>query len=273
MARRLTLVAGAGELVPHLASAARQHVAALQIVDLVGRDGLVADDVVRASLSEAGELIAAIKAFAPTHLLLAGAVHISDADRKGLVSAFGIAGTVAGGIGDVGLAGIILLYCKLQRIKLVGAHEVVPDLVAPVGHIAGPSDTGAFTAIATHALDVAKKVGAADLGQSIVLSGMRAVAAEDIAGTDALLMRVAGLRDAGLVGNAGHPLVLAKARKPKQPAFVDLPAIGAATVINAAAAGISLIVVEAGATLLLDRAKLVAEAAARGVTVIGLKHG
>ncbi|MEO6012997.1 MAG: UDP-2,3-diacylglucosamine diphosphatase LpxI [Devosia sp.] len=273
MARRLTLVAGAGELVPHLAEAARQHVAALQIVDLAGRDDLVADDVVRASLSLSSELIASIKAFGPSHLLLAGAVHISDADRKSLVSAFGLAGTVAGGIGDIGLAGIILLYCKLQRIKLVGAHEIVPELVAPAGHIAGPGNIDALSTISKHAVEVAKKVGAADLGQSVVLSGMRAVAAEDIAGTDALLTRVAELRRAGLVGNAGHPLVLAKARKPKQPAFVDLPAIGPRTIVNAAAAGISVIVVEAGATLLLDRATLAAEASARGVTVIGVKHG
>jgi DUF1009 family protein len=69
------------------------------------------------------------------------------------------------------------------------------------------------------------------------------------------------------------PLVLAKARKPKQPGFVDLPAIGSDTVVRAAEAGIAVIAVEAKASLLLDREAIEREATARNVTVIGLRHG
>jgi DUF1009 family protein len=206
-------------------------------------------------------------------LLLAGGVHISDADREGLARAFGLAGRLAGGLGDVGMAGMILLYCKMHGIKLVGAHEVAPELLAPVGHIAGPVPNAAATELASGALAAAKAIGGIDLGQSIVLSGHRPIAAEDAGGTDALLERVVALRLAGLAGNSGMPLVFAKARKPKQPSFVDLPAIGPQTIVHAAAAGIALIVVEARSALLLDRARIEAEAAARGISVIGLRHG
>jgi DUF1009 family protein len=96
------------------------------------------------------------------------------------------------------------------------------------------------------------------------------VAAEDIEGTDALLRRVKSFRERGLVGDGGSRLVLAKAKKPGQPDFVDLPAIGPDTVANAAAAGIGTIVVEAGQTLLLNRAALAAMAEQTGVSVIGL---
>jgi DUF1009 family protein len=123
------------------------------------------------------------------------------------------------------------------------------------------------------ALRAARAIGAIDLGQSIVVSGNRPIAAEDAEGTDALLRRVAALRAVGLAGNSGMPLILAKARKPKQPSFVDLPAIGPHTVINAAEAGISVIVVEAKGTLLLERSAIEYEAATRGVTLIGLRHG
>jgi DUF1009 family protein len=273
MARRLTLVAGAGDLVPHLANAARSNGDALQVLDLLGRGDVAADEVVRVPLSEAVKLIAAIKAFRPTHILLAGGVHISDTDREGLARAFGLAGKIAGGLGDVGLAGMILLYCKMQRIKLVGAHEVAPELLAPDGHIAGPRIDASIEAAAGMALKAAKAVGAIDLGQSVVFSRNRPIAAEDAGGTDALLTRVGALRAAGLTGNHGAALILAKARKPKQPAFVDLPAIGPQTVVNAATAGVSVIVVERGATLLLDRSALEAEAVARQVSVIGLRHG
>lgn len=271
MARRLTLVAGGGDLVPHLAAAIGHSGDAVQFIDIVGRADGLAPDAIRAPLSDAPALIAAIKAFRTTHLLLAGAVHLSDADREGLANAFGLAGKIAGGLGDVGLAGMILLYAKMHRIKLVGAHEVAPELVAPEGRIAGPA-VGADVPVAV-ALRAAKTVGGIDLGQSVVLAGQRPVAAEDAGGTDALLKRVAALRDAGLTGNGRYPLILAKARKPKQPAFVDLPAIGPQTITNAAAAGISVVVVEAGATLLLDRAMLEAEANKLNIAVVGVRHG
>lgn len=274
MARRVTLVAGGGDLVPHVARAIRERGDTLQVVDIVGRGGAIdADQFIRESLSDATALLAGIKSFGPSHLVLAGGVHITDTDRRGLAQAFGLAGRLAGGLGDIGLAGMILLYGKAQGWKLMGAHEVAPDLLAPQGHIAGPPIDPDLSAVAEKAMKAAKSIGALDLGQSIVLSGNRPVAAEDAGGTDGLLRRVAELRVAGLVGEKHGPLVLAKARKPKQPSFVDLPAIGVDTITRAAEAGISVVAVEAGASLLLDRPNVEREAAARNVSVIGLRHG
>lgn len=271
--RRLTLIAGSGTLPPLMAAAARRNGDALQVIDLLGRGDLPGDRVERIALAQASELIAAVKAFRTSHMVLAGGVHISDADREGLVQAFGFAGRMARVAGDIGIAGMILLFCRMNRIKLIGAHEIAPELLAPVGHIAGPPLDPALTASARLALEAARTIGTIDLGQSVVVSGNRPIAAEDTGGTDALLKRVNELRAAGLTGNSGAPLILAKSRKPKQPSFADLPAIGVQTVANAAAAGISVIVVEARGTLLLERADLEREATARGVTIVGLRHG
>lgn len=273
MARRVTLVAGGGNLVPHVASAIRGRGDVLQVIDLIGRPQIAADQVLRQSLGDATSLLAGIRAFGPSHLVLAGGVHITDTDRRGLADAFGLAGKLASGLGDIGLAGMILLYSKTQGWKLVGAHEVAPELLAPAGHISGPTLQSGLAAVAAGAMKAAKAVGAIDLGQSIVVSASRPIAAEDAGGTDGLLARVAELRAAGLVGERHGPLVLAKARKPKQPSFVDLPAIGADTVARAAEAGVSVIAVEAGASLLLDRAGIESEATARGISVVGLRHG
>ena len=273
MGRRLTLVAGSGALAPLVAAAARRSGDVLQVIDLVGRADMVGDRVEAITLAQAPALIEAVKAFRTTHILLAGAVHISDADREGLVRAFGFAGKVARVLGDVGIAGMIVLFCRMNRIRLIGAHEVAPDLLAPDGHIAGPPLDPEHAGAARSALDAARAIGAIDLGQSIVVSGNRPIVAEDAEGTDALLLRAAALRNLGLAGNSGMPLILAKVRKPKQPSFVDLPAIGPQTVVNAAAAGISLIVVEARGTLLLERPALESEALARNITIVGLRHG
>lgn len=271
--RRLTLIAGSGTLPPLMAAAARRNGDTLQVIDLLGRGDIAGDRVERISLAQAPQLIEAVKAFRTSHMVLAGGVHISDADREGLVNAFGFAGRVARVAGDIGIAGMILLFCRTNRIKLIGAHEIAPDLLAPEGHIAGPPLAPELQASVAIALNAARAIGAIDLGQSVVVSGNRPIAAEDTGGTDTLLRRVAELRAAGLAGNSGVPLVLGKARKPRQPSFVDLPAIGAQTVVNAAGAGIAVIVVEAKGTLLLDRAEIEREAAARRITIVGRRHG
>lgn len=271
--RRLTLIAGSGTLPPLMAAAARRRGDTLQVIDLLGRGDIPGDQVEHLTLAQAPELITAVKLFRTSHMVLAGGVHISDADREGLVNAFGFAGRMARVAGDIGIASMILLFCRMNRIKLIGAHEIAPDLLAPEGHIAGPPLDPAFAPSVKIALNAARTVGTIDLGQSVVVSGNRPIAAEDTGGTDALLARVSELRAAGLAGNSAAPLILAKARKPKQPSFVDLPAIGAQTVINAAAAGISVIAVEARGTLLLDRPAIEREATARKVTVVGARHG
>ena len=273
MVRRLTLIAGEGGLVPIMVDAARRAGDALQILDLAGRTDLPPEHTQRARLSDAGAVLDAIRAFRTSHVLMAGGIHISDADRKGIARALGPVGALAGGLGDIGLAGAMLLFARLQRLRLIGAHELAPELVAPSGQIAGPVIDGRAQALCRAALGAARSIGAIDLGQSIVMAGTRAVAAEDASGTDALLERVARMRDDGLIGNGGDRLILAKARKPRQPSFVDLPAIGPDTVSRAARAGIGIIAVEAGASLLIDRPALAATAQEFGISIVGARHG
>ena len=146
--------------------------------------------------------------------------------------------------------------------------SVTPRPLCGEGRIAGPAFADA-TATA-FALGTARSIGALDIGQAAIVTGRRIVAVEDIGGTDALIERVAALRARGLTGTGSAPLILAKAKQPQQAGFVDLPSIGPQTVERCAAAGIKVIVVEAGGSLVLQRAAL-AEAAERlGVSVLGL---
>src|SRR5690606_15218484 len=110
--------------------------------------------------------------------------------------------------------------------RLVGIQEIAPHLLAREGLIGGPRPDPHQLEIAASALSLARRAGALDLGQAIVVAGRRPIAAEDITGTDALLRRVQKYRGLGLAADGTSPLVLAKAAKPDQPHFVDLPAIG-----------------------------------------------
>jgi DUF1009 family protein len=270
---RLTLFAGSGSLVPPVAGAARRRFDDVQVIDLYGRGDIEGGRVAALGVGDGPKIAEALKSFRTTHVALVGAVRLTDADRESIVSQMGLAGRLARSFGDLGLAGATLLYCRMTGLKLVGAHDVAPDLVAPYGHIAGPPIDPEDQPAIRLALTGARTVGGIDLGQAVVFSGKRAVAAEDAEGTDALLERVAAMRDSGLVGSGKWPLILAKALKPRQPRFVDLPSIGPQTVVNAAAAGISIIALEAGQCLLLDRPQLEAEASARGISVLGLRRG
>lgn len=268
MSRRLAVVAGAGALAPQVvaaALAAGDEVLAFALTPQQLPSGAGQQP---ASIEHPAALFDVIRSFGASHLVLAGAVTLTDADRRRLLAVLGGDGQPTG---DAALSQLATRLQQLTGATLVGPHQIAPDLLAPAGAIAGPPATGQQLASAKLALAAARQVGAMDLGQAAVVAGARVVAAEDVAGTDDLLARVARYRAAGLIGDAAEtPVVLAKACKPQQPLFVDLPAIGPETVAGAASAGISVIAVEAGRTLLLERGRLVADANAQGIGIVGL---
>ena len=109
-----------------------------------------------------------------------------------------------------------------------------------------------------------RALGAADVGQAVVVQQGLVLGVEAIEGTDALLARCGPLRREGGGG------VLVKLAKPGQDRRLDLPAIGPETVRNAAAAGLAGVAFEAGGTVLLDRERTVEAADAAGLFLLAL---
>jgi DUF1009 family protein len=177
-------------------------------------------------------------------------------------------GARRGGLsGDASVLKAAEKILAMTGAKVVGAESIVPSILAGEGQIAGPTLPARLRDDAVLALRTARAIGALDIGQAAVVGGGRVVAVEDIAGTDALIARVAGYRTEGLDGD----LVLAKALKPQQAKVVDRPAIGPETIRNAATAGINVIVVEAEGAIIIDRAGFEAAAKQAGIVVFGLK--
>lgn len=172
------------------------------------------------------------------------------------------------GRGDDALLRAIVMELEASGFTVLGAHEILPDLLAPLGALTSriPSRNDERDIVA--AFEAATAIGRLDIGQAAIAVGGRAVALEGIEGTDGLLSRMAGMRGHGrLAGRAGG--VLVKCSKPGQEVRTDLPAIGPGTVDGAHKAGLTGIAVEAGRTLVLDAAGVIARADELGLFVVG----
>ncbi|HEV7275403.1 MAG TPA: UDP-2,3-diacylglucosamine diphosphatase LpxI [Devosiaceae bacterium] len=267
MGERLSVIAGSGALVPEVLEAAQRQGFEIQLLTLGRRRDLQGLTAIPFSLADPGGAIDAIRTFGATRFVMAGGVSISDLARERLRSFFsGKAST----IGDTGLSRLTDDLAALTGARPLGVHQIAPELLAGAGHIAGPEPTAAQRDAAAYGLDLARRAGALDLGQAVVVAGRRAIAAEDIGGTDALLARVRRLRTRGHTADGGSPLVLAKAAKPDQPLYIDLPAIGPVTIARARRAGVGAIVLQAGAALLIGRRELTAAAARARISVFGM---
>lgn len=272
MGERLALIVGSGAMVPEVVRAAQQRGFDLKILSLHKRADLRSFDPVSFSLSRPEAAVEVIRQFGATRFTMAGGVSLSDIAREKLAGFF--SGSAAHqSVGDTSISDLVARLEDMTGARPMGVHELAPELLAPLGSIGGPAFTEAQAEAARYALRLARDAGGLDLGQAVVVAGQRTVAVEDIGGTDALLKRVRRLRWRGLVADGRSPLVLAKCPKPLQPLFVDLPAIGPRTVENARKAGIGALAVEAGGTLVIQRA-LVRQVADRlGVAVVGMQHG
>lgn len=262
MSRRVAVLAGRGRLVAEVLRAAHAHgdeVLAVRLDPTAETAGMPAET---AGLDNLPALFAAIRNFGATHLVLAGAIDLPGETREALSAALGTGAET----GDVPLSNLAPRLSALTGAALLAIPDIVPALAAGAGLLAGPAPTAADEASLKAALVAARGVGALDLGQSVVLMGLRAVAAEDVAGTDALLQSMVALRALGRISGR---LTLGKAMKPQQPRLVDLPVIGPETIAGARRAGVALIALDARNTLIVERTTTLAAATAAGITVWG----
>jgi hypothetical protein len=166
------------------------------------------------------------------------------------------------------LSGVGRLFEK-GGFRIVGAHEVAPEITAPVGSLGRFGPDAAAEDDIGHGFALLAAMSAFDVGQAVVIAGHRVLAVEAAEGTDAMLDRVAAMRAAGRIAHAPGVGVLVKAPKRRQDRRFDLPSIGPDTVARAARAGLAGIAVVAGATIVAEPQRLVEAADGAGLFVVG----
>lgn len=160
-----------------------------------------------------------------------------------------------------------------EGFRLLGAHEVAPQILMPAGAIGRMRPTERDSADIALGLDYLHAAGPFDVGQAVIVAGRHVLAVEAAEGTDAMLYRMAEMRANGRVRGAAGTGVLVKAPKPNQDRRFDLPSIGPKTVEGAARAGIAGIAVVAGATIIAEPHLLMAAADRAGIFVVGVPAG
>jgi DUF1009 family protein len=153
--------------------------------------------------------------------------------------------------------------------RMVGIKDVAPDLLMPEGCVTRIMPERDATTDIERGRQVLAALGPFDIGQAVVVIDGHVVAVEDIEGTDALLQRVARLREEGRIRAASGRGVLVKAPKSGQDVRFDLPTIGVRTVERVAAAGLSGIAVKAGDTIAAEPQAMIEAADTKHLFIIG----
>lgn len=273
---RLAIIAGGGVLPRYVADAARasgENPYILALRNESGQDWSAFDHEVISIGNYAG-IGAAFRARGIGRAVLSGFVRRRPEWReihapwKALLAVPAIVRTLLKG-GDDAVLKMVIRLIEAEGVRVVGAHEIVPDLLGTEGALGAVAPDAAAEADIVAAAAAALALGRLDVGQGAVAVGGRVVALEGAEGTDAMLERVAQLRAEGRISQRRKG-VLVKLCKPEQDLRADLPSIGVETLRRAKTAGLAGIAVEAGRSLVLERAALIAEADAHGLFVTGI---
>lgn len=159
-----------------------------------------------------------------------------------------------------------------QGFRLVGAHEVAPEILVPAGPLGRHSPAPQDEADIVRGLAVLRATGAFDIGQAVVVAGNNVLAIEAAEGTDQMLERVATLREIGRIRVPRGTGVLVKAPKPQQDRRFDLPSIGPRTIEGVQKAGLTGVAVIAGGTIVAEPQSIVEIADAAGLFVVGMRE-
>lgn len=252
------IIAGSGRL-PEILSEKLNA----KIISFTGQEiGNITPDL-QTNIGHIGEIIEFLKTNNIDQLVFAGGIKKpsiseikTDAVGKKLLAKIAMASLFGKALpGDDALLSKVIKYMESQGFKVVGAHEVAPELLADKGTITG--DITDFRNDIELGMEAAKELGATDEGQAVIIDKGEVIAKENEGGTETLIAKC----------GAG---ILVKCKKPQQDERIDLPSIGPDTIDQLKAAGLSGVAVEAGSSLILDKELVIRKAEEQGIFVFGV---
>jgi DUF1009 family protein len=222
------------------------------------------DEMHWVGLGQLGRAIEVLKAGGAREALMAGQVQhrqifsalVPDLKLMGVLARLAVKSTdnLIGGVADA---------LAREGITLLASTEFLADQMATAGAMTRRRPSGDEAKDIAYGQEVARTLAGMDLGQTVVVKDRAAVALEAMEGTDEVIRRAGGI--------AGPGVVVVKVAKPRQDMRFDVPVVGPGTLQAMAQAGARVLAVDAGRTLLLDRAEFLAAADGQDLAVWGME--
>jgi UDP-2,3-diacylglucosamine hydrolase len=139
---------------------------------------------------------------------------------------------------------------------------LIPELLAPEGCWTKRKPAKEEIPDIDLGWQMAKEIGRLDIGQCVVVSNGTVMAVEAIDGTDSTIRRGGKL-------SKGRAVVV-KVCKPNQDFRFDVPAVGAQTIHTMRESGATILVIEAGKSLVYDREDMIRHADEWNISIVAL---
>jgi UDP-2,3-diacylglucosamine hydrolase len=149
-----------------------------------------------------------------------------------------------------------------EGIQLGDSTHLLKPLVAGLGPLTQRKPNDDEERDIQYGRRVANALSGFDVGQSVAICERACVAVEAMEGTDAMLRRAASLVN-------GRGLSLVKASRRRKHLQFDVPVAGLDTIPVMKETGATVLAIDAGRTLLLDRDEMIARANEAGICIAG----
>jgi len=164
-----------------------------------------------------------------------------------------------------GLIGGVIKVLEDEGIRLRDSTMLLKPMLATAGSMTRRKPSKEETVDIEYGRRVANALAGFDVGQSVAICDRACVAVEAMEGTDAMLRRAATLVN-------GRRLALVKVARRREHLLFDVPVVGLDTIPVMRETGATVLAVEAGRTLMLDRDKMIESANAAGIAILGHEH-
>ena len=161
-----------------------------------------------------------------------------------------------------GLIGGVIKILADEGIQLRDSTTLLKPLLAASGVMTLRQPEKEEIADIKYGRRVANALAGFDVGQSVAICQRACVAVEAMEGTDAMLRRAATLVN-------GRRLAMVKVARRREHLLFDVPVVGLDTVPVMRETGTTVLAVEAGRTLMLDKQNLIEAANAAGIAIVG----
>lgn len=170
-------------------------------------------------------------------------------------------------IGDDSLLSAVVRELEQEGFRVIAPESLLAEFVARKGRLGAVKPDATALEDIERGVEVAKALGALDVGQAVVVQHRIVLGVEAAEGTDFLIERCGRLQREGAGG------VVVKLCKHGQERRVDLPSIGPATIEAVVTAGLRGIAIEAGGALVFQPDEVIRSADAAGVFVVAIELG